>query len=270
MAFTLSEALTMECLKNARVIAGKQGLYREIRFVNVMEVPDIVDWVSEDEFLLTTGYPFKDSSTSFVDLIKKLSGKKLTGLAVKTRRFLEGLPEEAINIANKFNFPIIELPPDAHFDKIIRDLLAEVINRDYLIIKRTEQIHQTFTSLVLSGGEFQEVAFALANLCYARVQIINVFDEVLAEAEPQKERNKNLENILGNRGETENGFIQRPVFLNNEIFANITMNILGRSVESEDIVAIERAATIVALVLLKKQAAAEVEKNIVMIFSMIL
>jgi purine catabolism regulator len=87
MVFTLAEALTMDCLKNSRVIAGNKGLDREIRFVNVMEVPDIIDWVSEKELLLTTGYPFKDSSKNFIELIKKLSNKKLTGLAIKTQRF---------------------------------------------------------------------------------------------------------------------------------------------------------------------------------------
>ena len=69
---TVREALTVEGLQHARVLAGAAGLDREITFVNVMEVPDILDWVKRGELLLTTTYPLRDARSSLRDLIPRL------------------------------------------------------------------------------------------------------------------------------------------------------------------------------------------------------
>lgn len=259
MSITVAEALRFDCLRNVKVIAGHDGLHRIIRYVNVMEVPDIINWISGDELLLTTGYPLKDTMDSFVDLIARLSEKNLAGLAIKPHRFLENLPEKAIAQANALNFPILELPPEARFDEIICELMSEVVNRDYSVIKRTEEIHQAFTHLVLSGGEFQEIAHALAQICIAHVKIYSEFEELLAEAWPINKKNYQNAEIINDSRPADNTSLERPVHLHHRIIATIKLTTLDRLVENEDVVAVERAATIVALVFLKKHAAAEVE-----------
>ena len=61
MQLTLREALTLaEPLRQARVVAGESGLDNVIRSVNVMEVPDIVNWVHPGELLVSTLYPLRD------------------------------------------------------------------------------------------------------------------------------------------------------------------------------------------------------------------
>ena len=59
----LRDALNLPALDGARVLAGATGLGRRVRYVNVMEVPDILDWVKPDELLLTTAYPLRDDDT---------------------------------------------------------------------------------------------------------------------------------------------------------------------------------------------------------------
>ena len=54
----LKDILQVSLLKDAEVLAGKDGLTNRIVSVNVLEVPDIVDWVRPGEFLLTTAYTF--------------------------------------------------------------------------------------------------------------------------------------------------------------------------------------------------------------------
>jgi purine catabolism regulator len=260
LSITVVEALKFNSLRNVQVIAGQNGLLRTIRYVNVMEVPDIINWVSGDELLLTTGYPFKDNLNKLVDLITSLSDKSLAGLAIKLHRFFDTIPEEAIAKANELNFPILELPPDARFDEIICEIMTEVVNRNYNVIKRTEEIHQVITHLVLSGGEFQEIAQSLADICLAHVIICGESEEMLADALPAKTNaleatQKEISNCI------KNDYIERPVQLHHKIIATIKLKTLDRQVENEDIVAVERAATITALVFLKKHAAAEVEKK---------
>ena len=61
MSLTLREALTIaEPLRRSRVLAGEIGLDNIVKSVNVMEVPDILDWVHPGELLVTTLYPLRD------------------------------------------------------------------------------------------------------------------------------------------------------------------------------------------------------------------
>ena len=128
MPLTLEQALSLDVLKNAVVLCGSKNLKNEINFVTVMEVPDICDWVSEGAFLLTTGYPFKDSPEDLSLLIAKLSEKRLSGIAIKTKRFIDAIPETVLKTADELGFPLIQLPPEARFENIISDLMAHAIN----------------------------------------------------------------------------------------------------------------------------------------------
>jgi purine catabolism regulator len=60
MGLTVQEALEIASLKKAKVVGGHQGLNNIIRFVNVMEVPEVGKWLRGGELLITTGFPIKD------------------------------------------------------------------------------------------------------------------------------------------------------------------------------------------------------------------
>nr|MBA3236238.1 PucR family transcriptional regulator ligand-binding domain-containing protein [Chloroflexota bacterium] len=44
----LADILGLSTLARARVVGGHAGLRRPVRSVNVMEVPDILEWVKPD------------------------------------------------------------------------------------------------------------------------------------------------------------------------------------------------------------------------------
>ena len=74
MPLTLREALTMvEPLRKSRVVAGEQGLDNVVESVNVMEVPDILDWVRPGELLVTTMYPLHDDAAAIEALVPRLA-----------------------------------------------------------------------------------------------------------------------------------------------------------------------------------------------------
>ncbi|MBE0636238.1 PucR family transcriptional regulator ligand-binding domain-containing protein, partial [Candidatus Bipolaricaulota bacterium] len=82
MQLTVREALTLtEPLRKARIIAGERGLDNVIRSVNVMEVPDIVNWVKPGELLVSTLYPLRDDKAAVETLIPQLVEKGLAGMA---------------------------------------------------------------------------------------------------------------------------------------------------------------------------------------------
>src|ERR1044071_9078367 len=144
----LREALALPALRNARVLAGVAGLDRTVRYVNVMEVPDILDWVKPDELLLTTAYPLRDDRAALADLVPRLADRGLAGLAVKPARYLDAVPEVMLAAAERLSFPLLELPPETALADIINAVLSLILNAQALRLERSAAVHARFTTIV--------------------------------------------------------------------------------------------------------------------------
>lgn len=160
---TVKELLNLEPMKDAKILAGKEGLDRKITKLNVMEVPDIINWVGEGEFLLTAAYSIKDNLTKFDELIPQLNNKKLAGLGIKTKRYIEEIPSSTLKIANELGFPLIEIPINISYSTIIANALTDIVNNQTNILYRIDNIHNRLVNMMLSGGGLKEIAEALYN-----------------------------------------------------------------------------------------------------------
>lgn len=134
--FTCSDLKSIPQLKQATIRAGSNGLNHEITRVNIMEVPDAINWVQCGEFLITTGYPFKESPHFLVDFIPQLAKKGVAAIGIKTKRFIFEIPEDALKTANYYHFPIFELPPSTIFSNVVREVMERIIIND----NRTQSI----------------------------------------------------------------------------------------------------------------------------------
>lgn len=110
MHLTVEEALSIYPLSEAKLIAGSKGKHRIIKSINVMDAPDISDWIKEGEMLLTTAYLIKDNLEDASALLQTLNRRGSAGLGIKLGRFWNAVPEKLIAEAEMLNFPLIELP----------------------------------------------------------------------------------------------------------------------------------------------------------------
>ncbi|MGE5530166.1 MAG: PucR family transcriptional regulator [Patescibacteria group bacterium] len=180
MPLTLREALTVaEPLRRSRVVAGSRGLDNVVRFINVMEVPDILDWVHPGELLVTTMYPLRDDAAAVEDLIPKLAGKGLAGLAI-TPGYIGRITSGMIEAADRLDFPLIELPRNVSFSEIILPLTGKILDLQAQELIQSENIHREFIDLVLGGGGYPEIAQGLAHLLQRPVSIVDRFRRILA------------------------------------------------------------------------------------------
>lgn len=182
MELTLRDALKIEPFCRARVVAGESGLSNVVKSVNLIEVPDILNWVKEGDLLVATLYPFHDDSAQIQNLVPSLKEKGLAGLSIKLHRYIEEFSQHMIDDANRLNFPLLELPQDISFVEIIQPLTSRILELKTEELKRSETLHRQFMELVLSGGGFAEIANALAHLVNSPVTIVDQFGRVLAQA----------------------------------------------------------------------------------------
>ncbi len=158
---TVKELLNLSSMKNAKVLAGEKGLERNITRLNVMEVPDIINWVEEGEFLLTTAYSMKDNLQGLDGLIMDLNDKEVAGLAIKTKRYINEIPKGTIEKAEALGFPLIEIPYDISYSTILTESLTEIVNAHTNILSRISNIQNNLIKLMLDGGSLKEIATAI-------------------------------------------------------------------------------------------------------------
>lgn len=160
---TVKELLNTNSMKGARVLAGKGGLDREITRLNIMEVPDIINWVEKGEFLLTTAYLMKDNIEELTRLIKELDSKGLAGLGIKTKRYIKEIPASCLAVADELGFPLIDIPYEISYSTILTEALTEIVNAHTNILYRVDNIQNHLINIMLDGGGLDEIALAIHN-----------------------------------------------------------------------------------------------------------
>jgi purine catabolism regulator len=178
----VSDVLGLPPLNQARLVAGRGGIDHVVRSVNVMEVPDILDWVKPDELLLTTAYPLREDPAALLQLVPRLAAHGLAGMAIKPTRYIGSIPAAMIEDADRLDFPLIELPAPASFNEIIGAVLGVILDIQSVRLQRAAEIHDRFTKIVLGGGGLRQIAEALAESIAMAVAIVDGQGAVLAHS----------------------------------------------------------------------------------------
>lgn len=118
-----------EC-RNMELIAGEQGLGRQIVWVHYVEEASYIHFIRGKELVLTTGV-LLHSEEEFLDFIRNLYRKNASGLVINELPeggipFIDGI----VALGNELGFPIFSLPFRCRFEDISRSICHEVFLRE--------------------------------------------------------------------------------------------------------------------------------------------
>ena len=145
----LEKIIDLPIFSQCEVSAGKSGLGRIVSGVNIMEVPDISEWVTSGQLLITAGYAIRDNDSAQKSLIALLAQKGLAGLCIKTKRYLEEIPSTMLTQADLYNFPIIELSKDINFADLIHDVLSAILSEQTAYLTKMLDIHSRLMKIMI-------------------------------------------------------------------------------------------------------------------------
>ncbi len=180
MPTTVGQILRLPVLEDARILAGRGGLDRAVTSVTVGEVPDIADWLSGGEMVLSTMFAFRGDIDRQREFCRRVMLADAAALFVKTTRFVGGMPADSIELADKRNFPIIEVPQGLRWTKLMQDVTEVIINRQASLLEQSQAIHRSLLGVVIRGGGWQELADECARLLAAPMVLLDTSLEVLA------------------------------------------------------------------------------------------
>lgn len=278
--------MSLDIVNRLQVVGGREGLDRVIKLVNVIEVPDIMDWLIDGEFLLTTGYSFREYPELLETLIPRMSQAQSAGLAIKTKRYLDEIPSEIIVSADEHNIPLLEVPFDLSFSEIIAPILGVVFNKQNKILQKLEQAHKKLMDLALNGSPLEELCKETGKLISNPVAIIDregvliindnapdkdkfelLFSDKSVQVKQEKLRFGNTKEVkysLEYSSATEMPIsikaIRIPIIAAKYEYGHMVA-LINRPIYEPDILTMERAATIAALEFTKRKAIFEIEKS---------
>ena len=203
MPVTVRQILGLPALKEARLLAGEEGLDHRVSSVTVGEVPDIADWLSGGEMVLSTMFAVKGDVDRQREFCKRVMMADAAALFVKTTRFVEGMPSDVIDLANKRKFPIIEVPQGLRWTRLMQDATEVIINRQASQLEQSQSVHRSLLGVVIRGGDWKDLADEASNLLDRPVVILDTSLEVIAASGGRSLHASDLDGYLEASGARE-------------------------------------------------------------------
>lgn len=279
---SVEDMMKLDIMKTSTLVAGFRGVRNTISRVNIMADPDILEWIAEGEFLLTTAYFFnKDDLEEQKKLIKVCYDNKLAGIGIKVTPYLESLPIELTEYANRLNFPIIDVHQSVPLSDIMMIAIKEIFNKQQSLLERIERVHEKLMNVMLEGKGFSEVVKIIQENIKNPVilslslssQVVESLgdsgrqyrDEFLNETKIFYEcnaRNDKLKRLNEDKVLIGGKYVRRmimPIILRDNIYGHIFTWSTDMPLGGFDLAIIESASTTIALSILQELSVKEVE-----------
>jgi purine catabolism regulator len=240
-AITVREALALDCMRGATIVAGATGAERRIRGVNVMEDADIVRWMRGGELLLTTGYTIRDDPAALRRLVPALAERDLAGLVVKLGLYLDSVPDDVVAVADRLGFPLVALPVETMFDDVLSEVLGTILNRQAVELERSNAIHARLTQVAVDGGSFSDLAEAVHELVGRPVAIRDGQGAVLAATD-------------GVPQDADAPHVVRPIRAGDAAHGEVVMWTGGIELLPHELTTMEHAATVAAMAIAQERS----------------
>src|ERR1700682_4362238 len=247
------------------------------------------------ELVLTVAVAIKDDEAAQKDLMRNLAAVGSAGLVIKPERYLPHIPDDMLGQADKFNIPLIRIPPDVSYLEIMNPILERIINAQNTQLRRSIEIHKQFTHLALDGQGLEAIVKTLGELVESSIALEDVNFHLLASHVVPGVTDKHRQQTLSQHGTPlkvrhaaaiksmlqevvrgraphkvppfpELGLtaprIITPVLAGRENLGYLSIIDHPQHLEELGMVPMEHAATVIALEMIKQREVAEAEDRV--------
>ncbi len=268
----VADLFQLHPLKNARLVCGEGGINRFITGVNIIEAPDVADWVQEGDVLLTNLYSI-DKLRPLATFIQNVASKKLSALIIKTGLFVKEIPTEIIDTATDYSLPVIEITKDILYRDIAISISEHLLSSKLQLLERFKEMNRHFTKISLENSSFYRIMNSLEILVENPVALYDKNFQCLFSTDNSLKRFV----VLKAFDEEIPYFIQDvnfpdyddniykqcvfPIIVGNDIKTYLIVNKINKELEEYQFIAIESAINALSLDFIKQRAVVEVERQ---------
>lgn len=155
---TIDWLVNQSQISDIEYIAGNRGGNNTIQCVNIMDNPDTVRWLKGGELVLTTGYLFIEPSELRSNLIQQLYERGCAGLGIKLHRYLDELPQEMLDQAEEYGFPIIKIPLERTLSEIGKAIYSQLFKTQLLETEQSVLMYRLLLDIVVKSPDIHSFA----------------------------------------------------------------------------------------------------------------
>lgn len=145
----VKDVLSRDLFQHAVVVAGKNGLHREIKWTHILESGDMESFINGGELILTTGSGVKFDSPEGLSHLDKLLNKNVAGICIELGTHVKEIAPEIIQYGNDHDLPFIIFNEIVKFVDITQDLHTVIINHHHHMLSQLYHFSQKFNELSL-------------------------------------------------------------------------------------------------------------------------
>ena len=144
LKLTVRDVLSRDSFKYAKVVAGKDGLERQVKWSHVLEVKEFDALINGGEMILTTGVGLQLDLPSQLKYVSRLIEKDVACICIEVGTYFKKIPPEIIELADKHAFPFIVFEKTVKFVDITQDLHTFIINQHHQMLSQLDTLSRKF------------------------------------------------------------------------------------------------------------------------------
>ena len=287
--FTVKDLLDLDIMKSAILIAGENGINNEIKFANIMETPEVAKFMKGGEFLISAGFALQEDDEICRRMINDFADKKISAFGINVGRYLQTIPVAMIEECNSRDLPLIILPKNIPYMDIMLPVWNHTINQRLESSTGHKDFYNALLDVILSEKGFVGISNTLSLLIGNPVFLTdgsyNLLSGSLTSADLQKQYGikirdviNRIKNMWNKSGLLHADKIQRleyatsanskisvatmPIMVNKSLNGNLFILELNQTISEGDFVALQDAAKIIALEILKQKAGFDIQNRV--------
>lgn len=175
MAVTMADILALRDLGECKLLNPKVSCVRVVKAVTIMDNPDILNWMSENEILFSNGSFLTSYTTSdWEAFFKGLAKKKASGLFIKLNYHIKDIPKPIIDYATRIDMPIVVVPNDYPWEKLATPIQQYISEREYYLVNEALDLNDVLRMSMQENGPIEDVCKAAAIAMSCEIAVYNM------------------------------------------------------------------------------------------------
>jgi len=185
MHITCEQLLAKVEDRKMRCVAGFNGLSKKITGFTILDDPDILRWLNGGEFIVSIGYVTGQNRFLLKSLIPDLVQKGCVGLGIKIGAYYEDIPEEFIELGNKYHFPVIAISQSLRFTDIAFIVYKNMFDNELKVTDRMNLLYRKIASIVFSNTSIEAMLFNISVVIDNPVILLDKYYNLMAYENPE-------------------------------------------------------------------------------------
>jgi purine catabolism regulator len=248
-AFNVGAVVESVPFRGAVVTAGAGGLARQVNRASLAATPEHLRRVGAHDLVVTTAVTLLGTGEDGERLIARLDAAQVAGVAVRLDP-PDRLPAEVLSAADRLSLPIITFPEGAALADVTAAVLDALLTAQRQRLDRVLDIHQRFTRIALARGGTSEIAATLHDVIGVPVAVVDTEGRATVAVPSDAAAQLDPASTVG---------VRRTIRAGDHDYGEVVA--FTDALDPDGLVALERAAVVVAVRLAQASAVAEAQER---------